>query len=73
MSLAQAQSRRDLPDGESCVRAVFPDVVHRLLHIPALRTRADIRKLHIRTLFLSLDFLLQRQNRILEVPVMKRL
>ena len=73
MSLAQAQSRRDLPDGKPGVRAVFPDVVHRLLHVPALCTRADIRKLHIRALFLPRNFLLQRQNRILEVSVMKRL
>lgn len=57
MSLAQAQSRRDLPDGESCVRAVFPDVVHRLLHVPALRARAEFRQLHIRTLFLPRNFL----------------
>ena len=73
MSLAQAQSRRDLPDGKPGVRAVFPDVVHCLLHVPALRTRAEFRQLHIRTLFLPRNFLLQRQNRILEVSVMKRL
>ena len=45
VSLAQAQACRHLPYGQAGVRAVSCDIVHRLLHIAALGSRADRGKL----------------------------
>ena len=73
MSVAQSQLRCRLPDGQIAAAAVLLKVHHCLAHIAALGAGLHAGKRLWLRCGLCGDALLQRQNGVFQIAVMKRL
>ena len=71
MSLAEAQLRSYLADGEVGVGAVFADEIHGFLNIPGLRSGADFLNPQLGRLHLTAQPVLKVQNGLFQIAVVE--